>query len=127
MPLKSANRSGCQLACFVLRAPCVCAQQIVDQHLGLHLFLDVERRRVDDQVAPVLLVLAAPDELRVEVAVAALVGDADRVLLLLLHDGLIFRRGNVLPLVASSCLSVSTVLVVRLVFLAMISFLAAAG
>jgi hypothetical protein len=45
------------------------------------LLLDVERRRVDDEIAPVLLVLAAPDELRVEVAVAALVGDADGVLL----------------------------------------------
>ena len=55
------------------------AQQIVDQHLGVHLFLDVERRGVDDEVAPVLLILAAPDELRIEVAVAALVGHADRV------------------------------------------------
>ena len=52
------------------RAPCVCAQQVVDQHLRVDLLLDVERRRVDDEVAPVLLVLAAPDELRVEVAVA---------------------------------------------------------
>jgi hypothetical protein len=42
------------------------------------LLLDEERRRRDDQVGPVLLVLAAPDELRVEVAVAALVGDLDR-------------------------------------------------
>ena len=39
---------------------------------------------MDDEVAPVLLVLAAPDELRIEVAVAALVGDANRALLLLL-------------------------------------------
>ena len=36
----------------------------------MDLLLDVERRRMDDEVAPVLLVLAAPDELRIEVAVA---------------------------------------------------------
>ena len=51
---------------LLLRLP----QQVVDQHLGVDLLLDVERRRVDDEIAPVLLVLAAPDELRVEVAVA---------------------------------------------------------
>ncbi|MCY4090409.1 MAG: hypothetical protein OXF62_06285 [Caldilineaceae bacterium] len=39
--------------------------------------LNVERRRVDDEVGPVLQVLAAPDELGVEVAVAALVGDLE--------------------------------------------------
>ena len=42
-------------------------------------FLDIERRSVDDEVAPILLILAAPDELRIEVAVAPLVGHADRV------------------------------------------------
>jgi hypothetical protein len=46
-------------------------EQVVDQHLGVDLLLDVERRRVDDEVAPVLLILAAPDELRVEVACCA--------------------------------------------------------
>ena len=74
-------------------------QQIVNENLGVDFFLDVERRRVDHEVAPVLLILAAPDELRVEIAVAALVGNTDRVLLLLVHDGLKLRRGNVLPLV----------------------------
>ena len=98
MPLKSANRSGGESARRRVRAPCVCAEQVVDQHLGVDLFLDVERRGVDDEVAPVLLILAAPDELRVEVAVAALVGHAHRALLVLLHDGLIFGRGDVLPL-----------------------------
>ena len=33
--------------------------------LRVDLLLDVERRRVDDEVRPVLLVLAAPDELRI--------------------------------------------------------------
>ena len=46
-------------------------EQIVDQHLGMNFLLDVERRRVDDEIAPVLLVLAAPDELRIEVACCA--------------------------------------------------------
>ena len=77
---------------------------------GMDLLLDVERRRVHDQVGPVLLVLAAPDELRVEVAVAPLVGHADRVLLVLPHHGLKLGSGNILPRVASSCLRVSTVL-----------------
>jgi hypothetical protein len=45
-------------------------QQVVDERLGMHLFLDVERRGVDDKVAPVLLILAAPHQLRVEVGVA---------------------------------------------------------
>jgi len=66
--------------------------------LGVDFFLYVERRGVDDKVAPVLLVLAAPDELRIEVAVAALVGHAHRILLFLLQDGLVFGGGDVLPL-----------------------------
>jgi hypothetical protein len=50
------------------------AQQVVDEGLGKDLLLDVKRRGLDDEVAPVLLVLPAPDALGVEVAVAALVG-----------------------------------------------------
>ena len=41
------------------------ASQVVDDRLRVDLLLDVERRRVDDEVGPVLPVLAAPDELRV--------------------------------------------------------------
>src|SRR5690606_15429027 len=41
------------------------ALEIVDDRLGVDLLLDVEGRRVDDEVGPVLRVLAAPDELRV--------------------------------------------------------------
>src|SRR5207247_2188809 len=51
-----------------------------------------------DEVAPVLLVLAAPDELRIEVAVSALVGHAHRVLLVLSQDGLVFRSRDILAL-----------------------------
>ena len=97
MPLKSANRSAVSLPGFVL-ALARLAQQVVDQHLGVDLLLDVERRGVDDEIAPVLLILAAPDELRIEVAVAALIGHADRALLILLQHGLIFGRRDVLPL-----------------------------
>jgi hypothetical protein len=39
------------------------ALQLVDDCLGLHLFLHVEHRRIDHEVGPVLRVLAAPDEL----------------------------------------------------------------
>jgi len=48
------------------------AAQVVDQRLGVHFLLDVERRRGDHQVAPVGAVLAAPYQLRVEVGVAVL-------------------------------------------------------
>src|SRR5438094_1316554 len=74
------------------------AQQVVDQHLGMDLLLDVERWRLDDEVAPVLLVLAAPDELRIEIAVAPLVGGTPRFLRLLLNDGLVLRGRDVLAL-----------------------------
>jgi hypothetical protein len=59
------------------------------------LLLDVEGRGLDDEVAPVLLVLAAPDELGVEVAIAALVGDAQRLLGLLLDDRLVLGGRDV--------------------------------
>ena len=71
------------------------ADEVVDQHLGVHLLLDVERRRVDDEVAPVLYVLAAPDELRIEVAVAALVRQPHRRLIGLLHDRLVLGSRDV--------------------------------
>ena len=48
--------------------------QVVDEDFGVDALLDVERRCVDDEVGPVLLVLAAPDQLRVQIAVAAFVG-----------------------------------------------------
>src|SRR5262249_24415168 len=62
----------------------------------MNFLLDVERRRMHHEVGPVLLILAAPDQLRVQVAVAALVGHADGALRLLLHHGLIFSGRNVL-------------------------------
>src|SRR5271168_3061546 len=65
----------------------------------MHLLLDVERRRLDDQVGPVLLVLAAPDELRVEVAVAPVIGEPDRCLVLLVHDRLELGRRDIAALV----------------------------
>lgn len=70
--------------------------QVVDQHLRVHLLLDVERRRGHHEVRPVLLVLAAPHELRIEVAIAPLIGDADRRLVRLRHHALELRRGDVL-------------------------------
>jgi hypothetical protein len=63
-------------------------QEIVDQNLRVHLLLDVEGRRLDDQIGPVLLVLAPPNQLRIEIAVAPPVLFADRRLVLLVHDRL---------------------------------------
>src|SRR5439155_14094891 len=74
-------------------------QQIVNQNLGVDLLLDVERRGVDDEVAPVLFILPAPNELGVEITVAALVGNTNGMLLLLLNDRLKFRGRDVFPLV----------------------------
>jgi hypothetical protein len=72
------------------------AQQVVDEHLRVDFFLDVERRCVNDEVAPVLLILPAPDKLWIEVGVAR-VADLLRILLLLLKHRLKLRRRDVLP------------------------------
>ena len=50
---------------------------------------------VDHEVAYVLLVLATPDKLRVQVAVAPLVGHPQRRVRLLLHHRLVLCRGDV--------------------------------
>ena len=52
---------------------------------------------MDDQVAPVLHILAAPDQLRVQVAVAALVGHTQRLLLLLVEHRLVFGGRRCAP------------------------------
>ena len=40
--------------------------------------------------------VAAPDELRIKIAVAAFIGDLDRRFVGLAHEGLVFDRGEVL-------------------------------
>ncbi len=77
------------------------AGKLVDQRLGVHLLLDVERRRRHHQIAPILLVLAAPDELRIEVAIAPLPGHPQRALLLLFHQRLVLGGGDVLARVVA--------------------------
>jgi hypothetical protein len=67
------------------------AQEVVDEGLGVDFFLDIKRRGVDDEVTPVLLVLATPDELGVEVAVSG-VAEGFGGLLLLFDKGLLTRR-----------------------------------
>ena len=61
MPLKSANEVrylGVGLLAFF-----GLTFQILDDRLGVDFLLDVERWCLDDEVGPILLVLAAPDEL----------------------------------------------------------------
>ena len=82
----------------VLRRLVAPAAQVVDQHLGVHLLLDVERRRLNDEVGEILLVLAAPDELRVEVAVAARVGHLDGAAVVVLQRRAVLGGGDVGPL-----------------------------
>jgi len=62
----------------------------------MDLFLDVERWGMDDEVGPVLLVLAAPDQLRIQVPIAPLVGHAHGGLLVLAQDRFEFGRRDVL-------------------------------
>src|SRR5207247_6345489 len=63
----------------------------------MHLLLNVDRRGLDYEVAPVLFVFTAPNQLRIEVAVATLIRDADWGLFVLLQNGLIFGGRDVLP------------------------------
>ena len=65
----------------------------------MHLFLDEERRGLDDQVGPVPLFLAAPNKLGIEVSVATLIGDPDRALLVVPQDRLKLGRWDVGTLV----------------------------
>ena len=74
------------------------AQEVINERLGMHLLLNVERRGVDDEVAPVLLILPTPDELGIEVGIARIPHLA-RLLMLPLHDGLLLGAGDVLALV----------------------------
>lgn len=106
MPLKSAKRSGWEPG-FSARVFYDCRIRSSIRTLGFTFSWIVEGRGVDDEVRPVLFVLAAPDDLGVDVPVAArlfigkpggaaLIGDPNGGLLLLAHDGVEFGRGDVL-------------------------------
>ena len=84
-----------QLLPLILPAFLGLPHQVGDERLGVDLLLDVERRHVDHQVGQVLLVLAPPYQLGIQVPVAALVGLAQGRFLLLLHHGLVLGGGNV--------------------------------
>jgi hypothetical protein len=72
--------------------------QIIDQHLGVDFLLDVKWRHVDHQIGPVLLFLAAPNQLPIEIGVSRVSYRHGLPLVVLLHR-LIFDRRNVLPLI----------------------------
>ena len=86
-----------ELRRVVLLAAAGEAHQVVHQDFGVDLLLGEQRWGGDDQVAVVLLVLAAPDQLRVEVPIAPLVGDADWQPVGVGHDWLQFGRRDVPP------------------------------
>ena len=73
------------------------ASQVVDQHLGVDLLLDEERRRLRNEVGGVLLIFAPPDELGIEVTVAPLIGNPERAAVVPFHDSLVLGSGDVLP------------------------------
>src|SRR6266536_4569994 len=95
-PVEIRKQIGCELSRFVLTLSGG-SQEIIDQHLGMDLLLYVKGWCVDDEIAPVLLILAAPNQLWIEVAIA-LIARFDRMLLFFLHYGLIFSGRNVFPL-----------------------------
>ena len=84
-----------QLHARILPALLGLAHQVGDERLGMHLLLDVQGRHVDHQVGEVLLVLAAPHQLGIQVAVATLVGFLEERFLLLAHHGLVLGGGDV--------------------------------
>ena len=72
------------------------AEEVVDQGLGLDLLLDIKRRGMNDEVGPILFVLAAPDELGIKVLIPAAVSHADRGLLVVFHHRLILHGRDIL-------------------------------
>jgi len=84
------------LLCLGLLARFALAAQIIHQHLRVHFFLNVKRRGLHHEIGFVLHLLAAPDELRIQIAVPSFHRHAHRRLLGLGQHGLIFRRGDVL-------------------------------
>ena len=72
-------------------------KEIVDQHLRMNPFLNVERRGVDNEIAPVLLILTTPDELGVEIGVPWILHRPCPGIVWSEH-GLMLGGGDVLPL-----------------------------
>ena len=89
---KVGLHSGGLRLCF-FRLP----KEIVDQHLRMNLFLNIERRGVDNEIAPVLLILPTPDELGVEISVPWILRPAVAGIVWPEH-GLMLGGGDVLPL-----------------------------
>ncbi len=81
-PIKPAEQIGLRR-----RARPALALQVADQRLGQHLLLDVDRHRRHAQRHGILRVLAAPDELRVEVGIARIEQGRRRILRLLHQRG----------------------------------------
>ena len=80
--------------------------QIVDEHLGMDFFLDIQGRGMNHQIRPILPILAPPDQLGVKIRISSFffliqthaspgIGNLDRDLKLFFHYRLIFSRGNV--------------------------------
>ena len=68
--------------------------QILDDRLGMHLFLQVEGRRVGGDMGRVHI-LAPPDQLRIEVRIAPRIGRPDGRRIGGVHHRRELRRGNV--------------------------------
>ena len=73
--------------------------EVIDEDFGVDFFLDVQRRGVDDErfllVDVVVRLFTAPDQVRVQVAIAPFVADLDGFFGFLIHDGLHLGGGDV--------------------------------
>jgi hypothetical protein len=71
--------------------------KLVYEDLGMDLFLDIERWRLDNEIRPILQVFPSPNELRIKIAVTAFVGNLNRRLVFFAHHGLVLGSGDVSP------------------------------
>ena len=72
-------------------------KKIVDQHLRMNLFLNIERRGIDNEIAPVLLIFPTPGELGVKISVPW-IPDRPWSGIVWPEHGLMLGGGDVLPL-----------------------------
>lgn len=73
------------------------AQQIINERLGVNSFPNVERRRRNNEIGPIPLILTAPDQLRIKIGIAR-IAHLLGVLLVIVQHRLIFSSGNILAL-----------------------------
>ena len=75
--------------------PLACAFQILDNRLGVDFLLNIQWRRLNDQVRPIRHVLPPPHQLRIKIRIAPLIRHPDGSLHLRRHERLQLRRRRI--------------------------------